>query len=186
MQRRADFMADVGEETAFGFRGGVGCLHGLLELGVEALEILGLGAFSSSAASRLFCSQPAPELERNSNDQQQDGQDDFNAEQAGPERARGSVERRLAAEPAVVDEFPLGRLDLVQGFGKDAAVGPVQRTPMDRPLWAGWSRSPEAADACCLPAWAGRWPCVDQRVGMPGHDPEQPAGIADRSRMMSG
>ena len=45
MQRRADFMADVGEETAFGFRGGVGCLHGLLELGVEALEILGLGAF---------------------------------------------------------------------------------------------------------------------------------------------
>ena len=90
MQRRADFMADVGEETAFGFRGGVGCLHGLLELGVEALEILGLGAFFQFGGQPLgtFLNL-APELEIPENDQQQDGQDDFNAEQAGPERARG-------------------------------------------------------------------------------------------------
>lgn len=78
-----------------------GRLHGLLELGVEALEILGLGAFFQFGGQPLgtFLNL-APELEIPENDQQQDGQDDFNAEQAGPECARGKVERRLAAEPA--------------------------------------------------------------------------------------
>ena len=184
MQRRADFMADVGEETAFGFRGGVGRLHGLLELGVEALEILGLGAFFQFGGQPLgtFLNL-APELEIPENDQQQDGQDDFNAEQAGPECARGKVERRLAAEPAVVDEFPLGRLDLVQGFGEDAVqLGPVRAHADGQAALGGDGRGrlkPQMRVVFQLGQDAGL--VVDQRVGMPGHDPEQPLqGIADR------
>ena len=95
MQRGADLVADVGEKAAFRLGGGVGGLHGLLEFGVQPLEVFGLGAFFQfGGEARGAFLDLAAQLEVPENDQEQHGKDDFDAEQARPEGPGRQVQRR--------------------------------------------------------------------------------------------
>ena len=177
MQGRADFVADVGQKAAFGFGGGVGGFHGLPQFRVQPLQVLGSGAlfkFRRQTLSPFF--HLAAKLEVPEEDEQEDKKPAFDPEQAYPERARRQMQRGVAPEPAVGEQFPGWRLDLVERLGQDAVqFGPVRAHAKREPVLGGnGGRGVELEVRIALQARKDAGGVVHQCVGMPGHHPEEP------------